>query len=174
MFFIKIFFIINFFLLVYITSNPFLYSNTFKNVIFQYQWTYNISANQEIWFKSDALLKTKDRINFIYKSLLNNGNQSLKSFIWEKNIFINSSMNYNIIFFILGLTKLISEFIKEKQLTGEKIILIIFIYFYISLLFYLVLAWDRYLIHMLFFIFYFIGQGILFSLQLIKHQQLKD
>ncbi|HBP51306.1 MAG: hypothetical protein US68_C0006G0056 [Candidatus Shapirobacteria bacterium GW2011_GWE1_38_10] len=173
MFFIKIFFIIYFFLLIYITIDPFLYSNTLRKVVFQYQWTHNMSVDQQTYFKSNALLKIKDKISFINKSLLNNGNQSLTPFVLSNNIYINSFIRFIKLFFIFGLIKSILEFIKEKQLTKRKVMLIVFVYFYVSLLFYLRLTWDRYLIHMLIFVFYFTGQGIMFGFQLVKYLQLK-
>ena len=171
--FIKVFLTVGLFILIYFISNPFLYSNFIRKVIFQYRWTYNTSLDQQLnLFRPQALLTVRERLDFINGYFFDKTSQVLAPIIVKDKNIIFSFIVLAKLLFILGLLKQIRNIIIRKVIVGN-VTTIAFIFFYISLLVYLMLAWQRYLIHMVFFTFYFIGHGIIFSFQSIKYLKLK-
>jgi len=151
------------FVFVYIITNPFLWFNPIRNTIFQYKWTLNISLNQQKEYPKYALFNGKDRIMCIYNSLFaNRYGGGLKPYFLKNPLL---SKIYTILidaFFTIGIANLFYKLIKNRRLTGDGVLLIITLLFYIFLIFYLLIAWDRYLVHMVFFIFYITVQGLFF------------
>lgn len=151
--FINIWLVIHLVLYFYILLDPFLHKNPIKKIFFQYQFTYMIAKGQQITTPKESLKTVKSRLYYIDDYFFGEEN-SLKLY---KNIFV------------LGLIISIIKLIKSKKLTKENLMLIIFLGFFIPLLFFLMLSWDRYLIQIVFFIYYFYFQGILFIYKIIKH-----
>lgn len=170
---IEFFLVINIFFLFYILTNPFLFGNPVQNIIFQYQWTRKVTESQlKGGWSSDSLPDIGSRLNYIGKYLFKNTSHDQLSLLIKDNNIKTAFIKLLNTLFSLGLVLTMLQ-LKKNLKSAKSIFLIISLLSFISMLFYLSLAWERYLINLILPIFLITGQGILYSIDFIKYLKLK-
>jgi len=145
---------------IYILLDPFLYTNTFKNIIFQYQGTYQQSINQyySVSHISERLATIKERILFVYQNFFKEqysyilpyylvNSFKTYTYLWflqilTKNILL---ITFNI-FFVAGFISLITRIKKTILDYRHTVLLVYFLVTFFSTIISLSLAWGRYTI----------------------------
>ena len=168
---ITLFGLINIFALVYIGTNPTLYKQPLNRIIKQYEWTFmvNIDQQSDKIFENHILNSPYQRFEFINDYFTSPQHRSIRpKFLTDKEVAKVYVAIYSFLIF-LGLTKSVIDIGRQKSINAVNSTVVIGVVIYISLLFYVTLAWERYLIGLVFFIVFFIGQGVSLILNTVKN-----
>lgn len=168
------------FTLFYIGLNPSLYKNTTRNLNFQYVWTYEVAKNLQKIYPGARLDTPSQRLGFIFNTLFKK--QGLQpSFVnWEKNEERNLfAAPFLWVLFVVGFAALVIKTIDENKrffkngkfnFSCEVVLFFIFLLIFVSTLFYLLHAWERYLVHLVlpaWFVIFYGGRVLLDRLRII-------
>ncbi|GAB4219473.1 MAG: hypothetical protein Fur009_5810 [Candidatus Microgenomates bacterium] len=148
-------------LIIFISLNPFTYSNPLKNTLFMFENRFKTAVFQSKVFYHSFISQDQ-----AIKKIFENFYFSEKSQYFNKIYFIKSKKYglYFFVLFIIGFISLLKDIFKKNLVA-----LIMFVSFLIILFFmnyYLILDWDRYYVHLvLFFVFFQLnGLFVLFKL----------
>jgi hypothetical protein len=154
-------------LVIFVSLNPFTFSNPIKNVQYMFDWRMKTATTQTARYKNSFLPNGVSRV----KKIFNNFYYSKQvPFFNGIKIFgqlgkLKNYGNYLFIFFTLGL------FYSLKLAFNKNITAIVIICSFITILifmnYYLVLDWSRYYIHMSFFFIMFQSFGLYFLIKYV-------
>lgn len=147
-------------LIFYVAIDPFIYSNPVRNIAFQYDWTYKITKFQQSSLWSDeSLLTIGERLRYIDRYLFQNTNRGFRPYFMTE-----VPQGYLMVLkalFVLGLSGYVHDAYKKNKKSGSIYFLAMFGVYFISILFYLLLAWERYLINLLPFLAIAVSKGVI-------------
>ena len=165
------FLVVFFFVFFYILLDPFLYKNPAKNICYQYQLSHEMAKDQQRIY--GGLSNIKERASYINSQFLGTFNYLLQPYSSYYGYRVSVPLFlYGVLLkflIILGLVRISWRQYLSKKPTLETLIIIIFLLFYASLLYYLHVGWNRYLVHLVFFIYIIVGQGLVYIFDIIKY-----
>lgn len=148
-------------LIIFIALNPFTYSQPLKNVKYMFDHRWETALSQARQFSNSYIPPGRMRMWKILKNFYFsrqtpyfNGVEIFKSFSQKKNYGI-----YLFVLFLLGLLYLLEQNFKKNIKT--IIILVSFVLIYMIMVYYLILDWPRYFVHLVLFFSIFQLFGLL-------------
>lgn len=165
--YIKNFVIVHIFIVIYIVLNPMLYRDPVNNMLFQYKWTNKISKAQikGAW-SGDWLPTVKKRFDYINNYFSSANNRGIKP-----SVPVGGKKAVSLLLFlaIIGFFRAAYILIRSRRISPETAVFILGLLTYTALLFYFALAWERYLVSLVPFIFYLVGQGMILLGQMASY-----
>ncbi len=142
------------FILCFMVINPFLYKNPIRSTLIIYNWRWETTKNFMKLYPESALTSFGIRLYTIYKN-----------FLTEKITIFNNWLaviNIDILFFCLGLFAILLKIIRKGIFSKSFLFLFSFVFFQLSMTFYLMLNWSRYFILLAPFFIIFKALGVEF------------
>ncbi|MDO8451453.1 MAG: hypothetical protein Q7S76_01140 [bacterium] len=147
-------------LLIFVNLNPYTFSSPVTKVQDMFDWRMATAGGQANLFQSASLPTPASRITQIFDNFYNP--ERISSF--NAFLYAESRVPYSWVLFVLFLGGITSEVIRIKK-DQNKAAIILLVNFFLVLAFmsyYLLLDWNRYYAHLVFFFVYYQSMGLIF------------